>query len=87
MRAARLAPQRAGGGHGRDALQKPAPTDRKELGREVPIGQGKVNFPILIGLLKKVGYQNPITIEREIEGAKQTDDILAAKAFLEKLIG
>jgi len=72
------------GVHAKDGLY---PTDRWELGREVPIGQGKVNFPVLIGLLKKVGYQNPVTIEREIEGAKQTDDILAAKAYLEKLIG
>jgi sugar phosphate isomerase/epimerase len=53
----------------------------------VAIGQGKVNFPVLIERLKKVGYQNPLTIEREIEGEKQTEDILAAKAYLEKLIG
>jgi len=69
--------------HAKDGLY---PTNPKELGREVPIGEGKVNFPVLIGLLKKVGYQNPLTIEREIEGAKQTQDILASKAFLEKLI-
>jgi L-ribulose-5-phosphate 3-epimerase len=72
------------GVHAKDGLY---PTSRKELGREVPIGQGKVNFPVLIDLLKKVGYRNPVTIEREIEGGKQTDDILAAKAYLEKLIG
>jgi L-ribulose-5-phosphate 3-epimerase len=70
--------------HAKDGLY---PTDPKQLGREVPIGQGKVNFPVLIGLLKKAGYQNPLTIEREIEGAKQTEDILASKAYLEKLIG
>lgn len=70
--------------HAKDGLY---PTNPKELGREVPIGEGKVNFPVLIGLLKKVGYQNPLTIEREIEGAKQTQDILASKAYLEKLIG
>ncbi len=69
--------------HAKDGLY---PTNPKELGREVAIGEGKVNFPVLIGLLKKVGYQNPLTIEREIEGAKQTQDILASKAFLEKLI-
>jgi sugar phosphate isomerase/epimerase len=69
--------------HAKDGLY---PTNPKELGREVPIGEGKVNFPVLIGLLKKVGYQNPLTIEREIEGAKQTQDILASKAYLEKLI-
>jgi sugar phosphate isomerase/epimerase len=72
------------GVHAKDGLY---PTNPKQLGREVPIGQGKVNFPVLIGLLKKVGYQNPLTIEREIEGPKQTEDILASKAFLEKLIG
>jgi L-ribulose-5-phosphate 3-epimerase len=70
--------------HAKDGLY---PTDPKQLGREVPIGQGKVNFPALIALLKKVGYQNAVTIEREIEGAEQAKDILAAKAYLEKLIG
>ena len=29
----------------------------------------------------------PITIEREISGPKQDDDIRASKAYLEKLIG
>jgi len=72
------------GVHAKDGLY---PTNPKQLGREVAIGKGKVNFPVLIGLLKKVGYQNPITIEREIEGTKQTEDILAAKGYLEKLIG
>jgi sugar phosphate isomerase/epimerase len=53
----------------------------------VPIGEGKVNFPVLVEKLKKLGYKNPLTIEREIRGEKQTADILAAKAYLEKLIG
>jgi sugar phosphate isomerase/epimerase len=70
--------------HAKDGL---FPTDTKQLGREVPIGQGKVNFPVIIGLLKKVGYRNALTIEREISGAKQAEDILASKAYLEKLIG
>ena len=69
--------------HAKDGVY---PTNPKQLGREVPIGEGKVNFPVLIGLLKKVGYTNPLTIEREIEGEKQTQDILASKAYLEKLI-
>jgi sugar phosphate isomerase/epimerase len=72
------------GVHAKDGLY---PTNPRQLGREVPIGEGKVNFPVLIGLLKKTGYQSPLTIEREIEGAKQAQDILAAKAYLEKLIG
>jgi L-ribulose-5-phosphate 3-epimerase len=72
------------GVHAKDGLY---PTDPKNLGVEVPIGEGKVNFPVLIEKLKKIGYKNPLTIEREIRGEKQTADILAAKAYLEKLIG
>jgi L-ribulose-5-phosphate 3-epimerase len=71
------------GVHAKDGLY---PTDPKNLGVEVPIGEGKVNFPVLIEKLKKIGYKNPLTIEREIRGEKQTADILAAKAYLEKLI-
>lgn len=71
------------GVHAKDGVY---PTDPKKLGEEVPIGQGKVNFPGVIAKLKKFGYRNPLTIEREIRGEKQTADILAAKAYLEKLL-
>ena len=71
------------GVHAKDGLY---PTDPKKLGEEVAIGHGKVNFPAVIGKLKKAGYHNPLTIEREIRGEKQTADILAAKAYLEKLL-
>lgn len=71
------------GVHAKDGLY---PTGPKDLGVEVPIGEGKVNFPVLIEKLKRIGYKNPLTIEREIRGEKQTADILAAKAYLEKLL-
>lgn len=70
--------------HAKDGLY---PTNPKELGREVPIGQGKVNFPVFIKRLKEAGYRGPLTIEREISGPKQTEDVRAAKVYLEKLIG
>jgi L-ribulose-5-phosphate 3-epimerase len=70
--------------HAKDGLY---PTDAKQLGREVPIGQGKVNFPAFIKRLKEVGYRGPLTIEREISGPQQTEDVRAAKAYLEKLVG
>jgi len=63
------------------------PTDPYQLGEEVPIGRGKVNFPALIQRLKQTGYRGPITIEREISGPRQEADIRASKAYLEKLIG
>jgi sugar phosphate isomerase/epimerase len=72
------------GVHAKDGL---FPTDPKELGKEVPIGQGKVDFPKLIQRLKDLGYTGAITIEREISGPKQVEDIKRSKAYLEKLIG
>jgi sugar phosphate isomerase/epimerase len=63
------------------------PTDPEKLGVETPIGQGRVDFPRFLARLKEVGYSGPITIEREISGPQQTADILAAKRYLEGLIG
>jgi len=71
------------GVHAKDGLY---PTDPHHLGEEVPIGQGKVGFPRLIQRLKELNYRGPITIEREIEGPQQTEDIRKAKAYLEGLI-
>ena len=62
------------------------PTDAKHLGKEVRIGEGKVNFPVFIAKLKEVGYDGAITIEREISGDEQIKDIKESKIYLEKLI-
>jgi len=62
------------------------PTDPKKLGEEVPIGEGKANFPLLINRLKELNYTGPLTIEREISGPKQMEDIKKEKAYLEKLV-
>ena len=72
------------GVHAKDGFY---PTDPNRLGEEVPIGKGKVDFPRFIQRLKEVGYRGPITIEREISGSAQAEDIRASKAYLEKLIG
>ncbi len=70
--------------HAKDGL---FPTNPKMLGEEVPIGEGKANFPVLIKRLKELNYTGPVTIEREISGPKQMEDILKSKAYLERLIG
>lgn len=62
------------------------PTNGRELGEEKPLGEGMVNFPAFIKKLKEIGYDGHITIEREISGEKQIEDILAAKKLLEELI-
>jgi sugar phosphate isomerase/epimerase len=62
------------------------PTNPKELGEEVPIGKGKANFPKLIPRLKELGYTGPLTIEREISGPQQIEDIRKEKVYLEGLV-
>ncbi len=62
------------------------PTDGIHLGKEVPVGQGKVNFPELIKKFREIGYDGPLTIEREISGDEQIKDILATKKYLENLL-
>lgn len=70
--------------HAKDGLW---PTNPKELGQEVAIGQGKVDFPRIIARLKELDYRGAVTIEREISGPQQVEDVRAAKNYLEKLIG
>lgn len=69
--------------HCKDGLY---PTDGRELGHEMALGQGKADWPQIIRKMKTLGYDGPLTIEREISGDQQTKDILAAKALLEKLV-
>lgn len=69
--------------HGKDGCY---PTNGHALGDEVPLGQGKVNYPLFIRRLKEIGYEGDITIEREISGERQKKDILMAKELLEGLI-
>jgi sugar phosphate isomerase/epimerase len=61
------------------------PTDGRNLGKEQPLGQGRVNFPALVGKLKVMGYTGALTIEREISGPRQTEDIKSAIRLLEPL--
>lgn len=61
------------------------PTNGSDLGVEKPMGEGRVNFPVLVPKLKSMGYCGALTIEREISGDKQVEDIKAAMAILEPL--
>lgn len=71
------------GTHAKDGLY---PTDPKKLGKEVAIGQGRVNFPEVFRRLHDLNYTGPITIEREISGPQQQADIRASMRFLQHLI-
>lgn len=61
------------------------PTNGRELGIEVPIGEGKVNFRALFEKLKELGYDRYVTIEREIGGDENTG-ILNAYKYLDNII-
>ena len=69
--------------HAKDGLW---PTDPRQLGKEVPIGKGKVDFPRVIARLKELNYRGAVTIEREISGPQQLEDVRSAKTYLERLI-
>src|SRR5213082_3299563 len=70
--------------HAKDGMW---PTNPRELGKEVAIGEGKVDFPRIIARLRELNYRGAITIEREILGPKQVEDVRTAKNYLEGLIG
>lgn len=71
------------GVHAKDGLY---PVNGRELGQEVRIGAGKVDFARLIARLREVGFDGSLTIEREIEGEEQIRDIMDAKTYQNRLI-
>lgn len=62
------------------------PTNGRELGVEKPLGEGRVNFPVLVRRLKELGYAGAITIEREVSGRTQIEGIAQARRILEPLL-
>jgi L-ribulose-5-phosphate 3-epimerase len=69
--------------HAKDGLY---PTDPMKLGTEVKVGQGKVNFPLLVQRLNELGFTGEYVIEREISGEQQRRDIAETIAYLKTLI-
>lgn len=62
------------------------PTNGMNLGKETPIGEGKVDFPGVIKGLYDLGYDGYVTIEREITGEQQLIDIENARVYLQQII-
>lgn len=56
---------------------------RADQGREVPLGEGDVNFPAYIALMKELGYKGAYTIEREV-GDDPVGDIRRAVEYLRR---
>jgi L-ribulose-5-phosphate 3-epimerase len=62
------------------------PTNPMELGEEVLIGTGLVDFKQVFTKLHKLGYTGAVTIERETEGPQQIEDVKQEKIYLERII-
>ena len=71
--------------HCKDATWSDRPGET--WGREVPLGEGDVDFAAFLGTLERIGYDGPLTIEREIpqEPERQKAEIGRAIELLERL--
>jgi L-ribulose-5-phosphate 3-epimerase len=69
--------------HAKDGMW---PTDPMKLGKEVLIGTGRVDFLQVFTILRKLGYQGAITIERETSGPQQMKDVMHEKIYLERVL-
>jgi sugar phosphate isomerase/epimerase len=58
-----------------------------EWGDEVRLGQGQVNIPEFVNVLKKNGYTGPLVIEREVgDQAARLNDVRHGLAYLRELL-
>jgi L-ribulose-5-phosphate 3-epimerase len=62
------------------------PTDPSQLGEEVLIGSGLVDFRTVFTKLHRLGYTGAITIERETSGPQQIEDVRREKLYLENAL-
>jgi sugar phosphate isomerase/epimerase len=62
------------------------PTDPSQLGEEVLIGKGLVDFRTVFTKLHHAGYTGAVTIERETSGPQQIQDVRQEKLYLEKIL-
>jgi sugar phosphate isomerase/epimerase len=62
------------------------PTDPDQLGEEVLIGKGLVDFRAVFTKLHKLGYTGAVTIERETSGPQQIEDVRLEKQYLENIL-
>lgn len=73
--------------HCKDATWSDRPGET--WGREVPLGEGDVDFAAFLKTLQRIGYDGPLTIEREIpqEPERQKAEIGRAIELLQRLKG
>lgn len=72
--------------HCKDAL-KTTGIPGVDWGLEVPFGTGEVDAPLFLKTLQEIGYEGPLTIEREIpeEPQRQKEEIGQALSLIERI--
>ena len=71
------------GMHAKDGVW---PNRDESLGHETALGEGMVQFDLLLRRLKEKGFEGPVTIEREISGDQQIADIKMAMDLLDPML-
>ncbi len=71
--------------HCKDAVWSSEPGS--EWGEEVPLGHGDVDIERFVAVLNEFGYTGPLTIEREVSGDRQIEDIKAGIQLLRDIKG
>jgi len=69
--------------HAKDGIKLPDENGKKKW-KEMPLGQGNVDFPAYLKALKETGYAGFYTIEREV-GENPAADIILARDFLRSM--
>lgn len=70
--------------HAKDAIRPAVPG---EWGREVPLGEGEVDFPAFLRALANVGYRGPLFVEREVgDQPARVRDIARGLRFLRETL-
>lgn len=69
--------------HAKDGLY---PTNGRDLGVETRLGDGAVDFPLVFKRLREHNYDGYVTIEREISGEQQRQDVEYASRYLQSII-
>ena len=69
--------------HAKDGLP---PVEPYQIGQETAIGEGFVDFERVLAQLHDIGYDRFVTIEREISGDKQTEDIKNGIQYIKSIL-
>lgn len=60
--------------------------DYYKLGKQVPVGEGSVNFPVFLPKLLESGYTGDLYIEHEISGRDRAEDVKNTVKYIKSIL-